>query len=705
MPPRPNHTFNRFGRSYHLDIDSGEDLQNVLDLDEALWVATSAPLENLHADPAFLAHLDHRGDHRLGVTDVRAAIRWLLDRLCSPRGVKRGNTTLALEDLATETTEGKRIHRTALKILRGLGTPEATTIDLAQVRRVKKAEESRAESRAGAALQGSAAGPKVRQFLEQVLATVGGGPPVEAGSKTTLEQFLEEAPDYVNWWVESQEEDAGILPMGEGTAAAWELYQGLRPKIDQYFALCDAVRIDPSLRAELWPWPKERKNLDFSTAAAVEAHLREVPLAPPDAQGILDPDGELNPRDGARFQRLLALVPHSGGEFHGFDRADWAKVQRLFAPYSAWRKKKPETPAADLGKVVLEKALAEHSKAEVLELIGRSRETTLVLDRVRLLEKLILYQAWMIPLVNSFVSFPDLYDPTSRALFEMGTLVIDGRHLELSVRVNDRTRHAKISDSSNMFVLYTKILDQDGTELYELAVPVTAGGRGTLQVEKRGIFLDLHGQEYDALVVQIVENPISLKEAMWAPFKILGATITGRIEKITEQAQEKLKATGAGAVDWLGQPPTSAEAPGGATPPPVAPVPTASPAPSKAGLLAGGGIAIAALGSSLAFITKTLSSLDLKTILGGLLAALLSILVPISIVAVLKLRKRDLSSILEGSGWAINARMFLTRSQARSFTYRPPFPDGAKGIRHRAWWFWILLGLALLTTIYFGLVF
>ena len=45
--PRPM-AFRRYGRSYHLVIDSAEDLDQILRLDEALWVATGAPLESIN---------------------------------------------------------------------------------------------------------------------------------------------------------------------------------------------------------------------------------------------------------------------------------------------------------------------------------------------------------------------------------------------------------------------------------------------------------------------------------------------------------------------------------------------------------------------------------------------------------------------------------------------------------------------------------
>jgi hypothetical protein len=92
---------------------------------------------------------------------------------------------------------------------------------------------------------------------------------------------------------------------------------------------------------------------------------------------------------------------------------------------------------------------------------------------------------------------------------------------------------------------------------------------------------------------------------------------------------------------------------------------------SSGGLLAGGGVAVAALGSSFAFVTKTLAGLSVKTIVLALSVVSVLIAVPAGISAYYRLSRRDLSTILEGSGWGMNTRMKLTRQQADWFTYRP----------------------------------
>ncbi|MFH0962746.1 MAG: hypothetical protein V2A58_01895, partial [Planctomycetota bacterium] len=52
--------------------------------------------------------------------------------------------------------------------------------------------------------------------------------------------------------------------------------------------------------------------------------------------------------------------------------------------------------------------------------------------------------------------------------------------------------------------------------------------------------------------------------------------------------------------------------------------------------------------------------------------------VPTIVVAILKLRRRNMSALLEASGWAVNRRMRLTASLGRLFTRVPPFREDAE---------------------------
>ncbi len=91
-----------------------------------------------------------------------------------------------------------------------------------------------------------------------------------------------------------------------------------------------------------------------------------------------------------------------------------------------------------------------------------------------------------------------------------------------------------------------------------------------------------------------------------------------------------------------------------------------------------GGIAFAAVGSSLVYLIKTLS--DISLLKAGL--ALLSLVLVVALFSALsgwnKLRKREMSDLLEACGWAVNFRMYMTRRLGYLFSHTPHLPEGAR---------------------------
>ena len=693
--------FKRFGSSYHLQIKNGDDLARVGELDGAHWVATNAPISTINADEVFLRRIDTDADGRIRVEEVRQAIRWLLKNLKSADSIEPWNRTLVIDDIDRSSPDGERIFQTAQKILARLQLPESPQITLNQIREVKNMEQEGGLDEAGVVLPDAAPGNTIKVFLQDIIETIGGRehPGGQMGvDEERLEVFIEEIKTYLGWRLRARLGDrssSNIMPLGKETPAAFRLYSDLRPKIDQYFALSDMERIDPRLEERLMANNGKLSETDILDTQVVSEFLERSPIARPREDGKLRFADVLNARyeQALRDFRIQVVRPVLGTNPSAMSRDHWSKIKKHFEAHEAWVNSEPETTVGEipLGKLIKYREDARfHMAAQ--RLIDDSYQTSLELDGIRLVEKLTLFQAYMIPFVNSFVSFPDLYDAESRALFEMGTLIMDGRHFTLSVKVPDIEQHAKFSDASNMFVLYVEVSVKEGSKLFEAAVPVTSGNRGNLQVNKWGIFRDIHGVERQARVIKIVENPISLSEAVLAPFKRLGRAVTAKLEEINYKAEETLSTRG---VQAVGQVNASLSSPEAGTP--------QNPQNVSGGMLAGGGIAIAALGSSAAFITKTLASLSFLELMGGIVAAILAAMIPATVVAYIKLRKRDLSSILEGAGWGINARMRLTRFQAQTFTLSPAYPDGSEGVRHKSKWTWIALAVIILgVAAYFG---
>ena len=86
------------------------------------------------------------------------------------------------------------------------------------------------------------------------------------------------------------------------------------------------------------------------------------------------------------------------------------------------------------------------------------------------------------------------------------------------------------------------------------------------------------------------------------------------------------------------------------------------------------GIGLAAIGSSIAFIVKSLQNISILNIITVLCGILLVFGGPVVIVSLIKLYKRDLGRFLEASGCALNFPMRLSRRLGNFFTMAPKRP-------------------------------
>ncbi|MEY3213846.1 MAG: hypothetical protein RIT28_4327, partial [Pseudomonadota bacterium] len=328
--------------------------------------------------------------------------------------------------------------------------------------------------------------------------------------------------------------------------------------------------------------------------------------------------------------------------------------------------------------------------AGVRALLQRSQDAAVAFDGVVSVERLILNQQHLLRLVNSFAANLDLYDTDRTAQFEEGTLIVDGRRFSLAVRVPDRGRHEAFCKRGTLFVIYALIGEKGGAWEYEVAVPVTAGMRGALQEGLWGVFIDRDGRERHAYISGLIVNAVSVQEALLAPFMKIGEMIQGLADKASGSASASMDSKVAEKTTAGFE--TASSAPGKAVTPAApaaatatAAAPGAATVTASAGgggmaaslpmLLAGGGLAFAALSSAFAFIAGELAKLSPLQLLGVFVALVLAYVIPVSFAAWLRLRRRDLGTILEGSGWAVNTRLYLNRHLARRFTVRPDAPN------------------------------
>ena len=685
-------SFRRLGGVFQLVFEHPDDLARIDTLDEARWAATSVPTEQLHTDPVLLERLDTDGNKRLRVHELRAGRAWLWSRLADRRRVCAADPAERLRvnpaSIAVADAQGKALADLCRQVNSAQGRAPEAELSLADLRAFRAGYMMTFPNGDGVvpAAHVTDAGPLA---LLQAAVTATGGSPDHSGAVgvnvANIDAYLERVRATLDWRAKGRAEAAVIAPMGGETAGALALVDGLLPKLRRYFAQCRLLLVEAGAEARLTATPEQLGAIDVADPAAIDAYLQAAPLATPHGGSALPLDGALNPADAAALRRLAEVV---GPALLGRDRPltelrseDVDALLAALAPHRAHAAAQPAGVPADVEDSVLEAIFVDPSVEALKQLCAADLAVADEVAQLHDLETLVLYQGHLWELFNNFVSFPDLFAPDRTALFVRGALVIDGRRLNLCQRVIDKAAHRKIAVESRMFVIYIEATRRAGgvDHKEQLAVGVTAGTQGGIAVGKRGVFYDRDGLEWDAVVTDLIVNPISLVEAMFAPFVRMRDAVMARIEGAANaqasSLEKDLNAKAASAELPVppagGAPATPAAAP---APPVEKPADTGG---NMQGMLIGGSLAFAAIGSSLAYVMKTVAETSALTIglaLGGLVLFLLGVS---ALLAWLKLRRRDLSALLEASGMALNARMYLSRYLASLFTLRPGVPSGA----------------------------
>lgn len=685
-------SYENLGGHRQMMVTGHQDLLHLDQLDRARWAVTSAPLGDLHLDERLTGFLSRDYGPRLRAGDLLHARDWLLERLSGREGIDQASGELRLADLDGQSEAARVLGETARQVLVELGREGGESLSLEDLRSYRETFDRTLANGDGLVLPEEVDEPEVAAFAARVLATVGGRPDVSGAPGVGLkevEAFRKGAERFLAWRAQPEQEPS-IRPWGGQTAAAWKAFAAMREVVEDWFRRCDLLsqegREPPALPEEEW------RRLWSDADGAIDAHLAASPLARPCPEGTLALDAPVHPAYRQRFQELREQVLTrvlEGGE-RTLDRATWERVVETMKAHGDWKAARPAAPFHQVPEELLRAETREPLAARLESWIHEDQAATEELRRLEDLERLVLLQAWILELARNMVSFGAVYDLDSPALFQMGTLVIDGRRLRMTVRVLDRDDHRKVASLSKIFLVYAQVSDDHGKVAFEVAAPVTTGERGQLRVGKRGVFLDRDGEEWDAEIVAVVENPISLREAIQAPFQRFGAFLAARFEEL---ASSRL----AGAEKSLSEAATrgGSGAPVPATPAPApAAAPEAPPPPRSSiqNLMLMGSLATAALGSAAAFLMKVVAETNPLRFFGSLLGLVGFVALTAGFLGWLRLRRRDMSLLLEANDWAVNVPMALSRSLGATFTLEPALPGEEK----RGWGRWIVLLLVLL---------
>ena len=686
----------RFFRSGGFDqvrIESADDLQHLGELDQKLWSVLACPTGGLEFDARTLELMDTDGDGRIRAPEVLHAVAWVCTVLQDPDVLFQDRPALPLAAIDGASTEGAALLSSAARVLAILGKPGADAIavaDLADTARLLPANQCNGDGVVPVELAND---PVLAAAIQRIIETSGavtdrsGQPGLD---RERLAGFFADARAVVDWHDRLAASPAELMPLGEATAAAVAAWDAVRDKVEDHFTRCRLAAFDARAAEVLNPGDAAYAGwaAHLLDAAAPEVGALPLALAAPGA-GLPLVDG-LNPAWEARIAELRErVVQPLLGAVAVLTHAQWRELACRLDAHRAWSAAKPDSPVADIPLDDLRAMLAGSQQADLETLIGQDEAAVEWPGQIEALERLTRYHRDLVTLLRNFVTLSDFYVAGHKAIFQAGTLYLDQRSCELCLRVADMARHATLAPLSGTYLVYCQCTRQ-GEAPMTIVAAMTGGDADEMMVPGRnGVFYDRQGRDWQASVVKVVENPISVRQAFWMPYRRVGRMLGEQVRKFAASRDQAVDSKAAAGVA-------------------AAPSPAATPAfdiAKFAGIFAAIGLALGALGTALVAVVTGFLSLPAWQMPLVLLGVMLLISGPSMLLAWFKLRQRNLGPLLDANGWAVNTRARINIPFGASLTGVAILPPGARRARsdpyadRRPPWrsaLLLLVGLALL---------
>ncbi len=665
------HTWNFFraGGFDQVQLDSGSDLLALKELDQKLWVALSCPTRGIEFDTRTLDLIDSDADGQIRANEILAAIAWAGGLLKNAELLVSGTDELALSDIDDRNEEGAQVLRSARHILKNLGKSDAMQISMHDMTDIGKFLAGLQFNGDGIISPAQIVDTELRATLEDIIKCTGSVADLSGGdgiNQANADKFFTEAASLSDWYAKG-ESDAVILLLGDKTQAAADAFHAVKDKISDYFTRCQLAAYDARAVAPLSRSVEDYQRMAGQNLSAQSADIAAFPLASIAARRPLSLVEGVNPAWQAKVDHLhTTVVAPLLGHKNVLTAAEWAALYDKFSAFDAWHAGKPQSCAESLGIGRVREILASGHKLLLDELIAQDKAVETEVKAIHSVERLLRYKRDLFVLVNNFVSFRNFYTGKEKGIFQVGTLYLDGRSCELTVKVDDVGKHAAYAAMSGVCLAYCDCLR--GSEKMSIAAAFTAGDSDYLMVGRNGIFYDRKGQDWDASIVRIIDHPISIRQAFWSPYKKLTKTISEQLQKLAASKASSAESNMLTAVSDNGKSVADATA---AMPRPAFDV------GKFAGIFAAIGLAIGAIGGILASLVGGLLGLKLWQIPLALIGLVLIISGPSMVLAWFKLKRRNLAPILDANGWAVNARARINIPFGTSLTGLASLPVGA----------------------------
>ncbi len=651
--------FDNIGGTSRVKISTGEDIAHLPELDPKMWTVLSCPVKGLEIDEKSLEYIDCDSDGKIRVNDIIHTSQWMNSVLKNMDLLLEGKDSFDIENFNQETEAGKKLYNSARQILSNLGK-EGTVITLADSADNAAIFAKTRFNGDGVISEATAEDADDKAAIAAAIACVGsvadrsGVPGVNA---EIIENFYKALADYVAW-----NKAAVEAPFGDKTDAAYAAYTALDSKVKDFFMRSKLAAFSPESMASLDVQTASIQAISAENLTAKADDIASYPVQRITGKEEIDLDAPVNPAWAAQFAAVKAIIDPAKKVI---TESDWAAIGAEFAAYTSWKAAKAGAAVEGLGLAAVEDFLAKDRKASLLDLVAQDSALAEEASNIENVSKFLYVFRDFYRLLRNFITLHDFYDKrkTVSAIFQSGRLVIDQRECRFCMKVADAGKHSAAAAASGMFLIYCDCTTKTSAAKLQIVAAVTVGDIGDLVVGKNALYYDNTGEEWDAVITKIVENPISISQSFWSPYRRMAKAIENLINKSAADKDAKIMADATAKIN-------AAPAAGAAAAAPAQPFDIGK----FAGIFAALGMAVGALATAVTNIFDGLLNMPPWKTLIAIVAVLLVISGPAMVMAWMKLRRRNIAPLLNANGWAVNASSKISIPFGETLTDIAKFP-------------------------------
>lgn len=657
--------FENVGGTLRVKISSGADIAHLAELDPKMWTVLSCPVKGLEIDDRSLAYIDADADGKIRVNDVVRTAEWITGVLSDPDMLLKGKDSISLDQFNRNNADGARLEASARQILGNLGK-DGDVISLADTADIAAIFAKTRFNGDGVITEASAEEADDKAAIAAAVASLGGVADRSGAmgvNAETVESFYKALSDYAAW-----HDSAVELPFADKTENAIAAYEALDAKVRDFFMRTRLAAFSPDSTASLDVQTSRIESISAENLTGKTDEIATYPIARISGKAEICFDEPLNPAWAAQFETLRSIVFDPSKK--SVTEADWDAVGACFAAYSAWKGAKAGAAVEGLGIDTVRNLIAKDRKASLLELIARDEALKEEASGIDMVDKFLhIYQDFY-RLLRNFVTLNDFYskDRSVTAIFQSGRLIIDQRECRLCMNVSDMAKHNATVAGSGMYLIYCDCTAKDKPAKLNVVAAVTVGDIGDIFVGKNAIYYDNSGTEWDAVITKIIDNPISVAQAFWSPYRRMAKAIENLISKNAADKDAKIMNDATAKINAA---PAAIPAAGADGKPAAAPPFDIA---KYAGIFAAIGVAVGMIGTALSGLLKGLLSLGWWQLIIVFVGIMLIISGPAMVMAWLKLRRRNIAPLLNANGWAVNAASKIGIPFGETLTDQAKFP-------------------------------